>query len=184
MKKYYYSDGGERKGPLSLVELGLLPGLTADTLVWYEGLSDWVRADELSELSEVIGSAVSAKSSKSNLLPKESKWGKWVLWVLVLAFIIVVGRASNSSLAKIFLWICLAIGIGIIRYVISIVLSLLRRSAASEHLDPQLESIKRGVGCLTAVAVFPIIVGMIVVVLFLTLGLFGNLFGGIFGNIE
>jgi hypothetical protein len=181
MRKYYYSESGERKGPDTIEELKLIEGFSAGTLVWYEGLSDWVRADELSELSGVFAPAVSAKSAKSNLLPKESKW---VLWVLVLAFIIVVGGASNSSLPKVILWICLAIGIVIIRYVLSIVLSLLRRSAASEHPNPQLESIKRGVGCLTAVAVFPIVVGMIVVVLFLTFGLFGNLFGGIFGNIE
>jgi hypothetical protein len=64
----------------------------------------------------------------------------------------------------------------------SIVLNLLRRSDPAENPDPQLESIKRGVGCLTAVAIFPIIVGMIVVVLFLTFGLFSNFFRGIFGN--
>jgi hypothetical protein len=179
-RKYFYSDGVERKGPVTIEELKLIEGFSAGTLVCYEGSSDWVRADELSELSEVFGTATDAKPAKSNSESKKSM-GRWALGlILVFAFIGAVGQAS--SIPKAFLWICLAIGIVIIRYVMSIVLNLLRRSDPAENLDPQLESIKRGVGCLTAVAVFPIVLGMIAAVLFLTFGLFGNLFRGIFGN--
>jgi hypothetical protein len=183
MRKYYYSDGVDRVGPVTIEELKLIEGFSAVTLVWYEGLSDWVRAGDLSELSEVFG--VDAKSAKSNSASKELqvRWALGLGLVLGLILIIAVRQASYSNLPKIILWICLAIGIVIIRYVMSIVLSLLRRSDVSEHPDPQLESIKRGVGCLTAIAVFPTVLGMIVVVLFLTLGLFGNLFSGIFGDI-
>jgi uncharacterized membrane protein YhaH (DUF805 family) len=54
MKKYYYSNGVDRKGPVTLEELKSSADLRHDTLVWYEGLTGWVRADELEELSEVF----------------------------------------------------------------------------------------------------------------------------------
>jgi uncharacterized membrane protein YhaH (DUF805 family) len=53
MRKYFYSNGADSKGPLSLVELGLLPELTPATLVWYDGLDEWMRADGLPELSDI-----------------------------------------------------------------------------------------------------------------------------------
>jgi hypothetical protein len=54
MRKYYYSNGVNRVGPVSLLELRSLPEVTAGTLVWYEGLPSWVRADSLPELSGVV----------------------------------------------------------------------------------------------------------------------------------
>lgn len=51
MRKYYYSVGIGRKGPLTLEELKSSGELTPATLVWYEGLPSWVRADALPELS-------------------------------------------------------------------------------------------------------------------------------------
>jgi TM2 domain-containing membrane protein YozV len=54
MRKYYYSNGVNRVGPVSLGELRSLLDLRPDTLVWYEGLPGWVRAAEVSELSDVF----------------------------------------------------------------------------------------------------------------------------------
>lgn len=50
---YYYSTGGHQIGPISLDEL-LTKDIKRDTLVWKEGLADWVRASELPELANVL----------------------------------------------------------------------------------------------------------------------------------
>jgi hypothetical protein len=57
MRKYYYIVGQDRVGPLTLLELKLVKGLTPGTLVWYDGLPAWVRAGEVSELSSVFASS-------------------------------------------------------------------------------------------------------------------------------
>jgi hypothetical protein len=99
MKKYYYStDGGERKGPVTLEELKLIEGFSAGTLVWYEGLSDWVRAEEL---SDVFAPAVEAKPAKSKSESKKSIG----MWALGLAVIYAVVQASYSDLPKMRDWI-------------------------------------------------------------------------------
>jgi hypothetical protein len=52
MKKYYYSNGVDQRGPVALAELKSVAVFGAGTLVWYAGLPEWVRAVELPELSE------------------------------------------------------------------------------------------------------------------------------------
>jgi uncharacterized membrane protein YhaH (DUF805 family) len=54
MSKYYYSVGEDRVGPVTLGELKLVSGLSPETLVWYEGLSKWLRAGDVAELSELF----------------------------------------------------------------------------------------------------------------------------------
>ena len=49
MKKYFYSDGNEKHGPLSLDELKQ-EKITNDTLIWFEGLDDWTKAKYVLEL--------------------------------------------------------------------------------------------------------------------------------------
>jgi uncharacterized membrane protein YhaH (DUF805 family) len=65
MRKYYYSIGGTRLGPVTLGELKLVNGLTPETLVWYEGLSSWVRAGDIAELSELFASVSPVSSERS-----------------------------------------------------------------------------------------------------------------------
>jgi hypothetical protein len=50
MAQYYYTDGKERYGPFSLEELQL-KNITPTTLVWKEGMADWMPASQLSELT-------------------------------------------------------------------------------------------------------------------------------------
>lgn len=50
---YYLWIEGVKKGPLAFDEL-IDKGLCADTLVWREGLTDWVKASELDELAELL----------------------------------------------------------------------------------------------------------------------------------
>jgi uncharacterized membrane protein YhaH (DUF805 family) len=54
MRKYYYSNGVDRRGPFTLGELKLVMDLHPESLVWYQGLSGWIRAGDVSELSDVF----------------------------------------------------------------------------------------------------------------------------------
>jgi len=53
MKKYFYSDGEEKFGPFSMEELRN-ENITKDTLIWFEGLEDWVQAKAISEFEEIF----------------------------------------------------------------------------------------------------------------------------------
>src|SRR2546428_4847826 len=56
---WYYMDNGERKGPVDDNEFGRLANIgqmTADTLVWREGLSDWQPYQAVSGQSAVATS--------------------------------------------------------------------------------------------------------------------------------
>ena len=53
MVQYYYTDGKERFGPLTIEELKQ-KSITPDTLVWKEGLPDWVPANTLSDLKDLF----------------------------------------------------------------------------------------------------------------------------------
>lgn len=53
MKKYFYSDGKEKLGPLGLEELKE-ENIANDTLIWFEGLDDWTPASELEEMKPIL----------------------------------------------------------------------------------------------------------------------------------
>lgn len=53
MKKYFYSDGKEKHGPLSLEELKQ-EEIANDTLIWFEGLDDWTRAQDIDEMKPIL----------------------------------------------------------------------------------------------------------------------------------
>lgn len=51
MSKYYYVDGqGQRKGPFRVEQMQNL-NLDPNTLVWANGMTDWVKASSISELN-------------------------------------------------------------------------------------------------------------------------------------
>ena len=50
---YYYSDGQQQIGPISKDELKL-KGITKETLVWREGLSEWTKAGEVEDLADLF----------------------------------------------------------------------------------------------------------------------------------
>lgn len=50
MRKYFYSDGKEKHGPLTFDELVHEKSVSINTLVWFEGLSDWTKAIEVDEI--------------------------------------------------------------------------------------------------------------------------------------
>ena len=53
MKKYFYSDGKEKQGPFSFEELKN-ENITRETLIWFEGLEDWIPAKDIKEIEEIL----------------------------------------------------------------------------------------------------------------------------------
>lgn len=51
MRKYFIHDGQVKKGPFNLEELKGLK-LKKETLVWYEGLKEWIKAADLEDLND------------------------------------------------------------------------------------------------------------------------------------
>lgn len=56
MSQYYYTDGSERFGPFSVEELRD-KNLTKETMVWKEGLPDWVPAGNLADLQSLFSAS-------------------------------------------------------------------------------------------------------------------------------
>ena len=53
MAQYYYTDGKERYGPFTLEQLRER-NIKADTLVWKEGMADWLPARQVTELESLL----------------------------------------------------------------------------------------------------------------------------------
>lgn len=53
MKKYFYSNGIDKEGPVTLEELKQI-GLEPKTLIWHDGLEDWKFADCIDEFKEIL----------------------------------------------------------------------------------------------------------------------------------
>ncbi|HHW80994.1 MAG TPA: DUF4339 domain-containing protein [Bacteroidales bacterium] len=53
MKKYFYSDGTNKFGPFSIDELRE-KNITEETLIWFQGLSEWLPARNFSELNDIF----------------------------------------------------------------------------------------------------------------------------------
>ena len=55
----YYSDGLNKLGPFTLEELRL-KALSPDSKIWYDGMTDWKRADQIDELKSLFSSGLSS----------------------------------------------------------------------------------------------------------------------------
>jgi hypothetical protein len=55
MKKYFTHDGTNQHGPFSVADLQTQK-ISRQTLVWFDGMSDWTKAEEIEELTEVFKS--------------------------------------------------------------------------------------------------------------------------------
>lgn len=53
--KYYYNDGTNRFGPMSVEKL-LISDINAKTLVWCDGMTEWIEAGEVPEIAEALKS--------------------------------------------------------------------------------------------------------------------------------
>ena len=59
MKNYYYEFNGEQTGPVSLETLKNA-GITADTLIWCEGMTQWQPASQVAEVAACIAPSLSS----------------------------------------------------------------------------------------------------------------------------
>jgi uncharacterized membrane protein YhaH (DUF805 family) len=53
MRKYFYSNGQEKEGPVTFEELRNLD-INPDTLIWHEGMDTWKVAKFIDELQEIL----------------------------------------------------------------------------------------------------------------------------------
>jgi Flp pilus assembly protein TadD len=87
--QYYIGFGNERRGPFELDQL-LAHGVQPETLVWHQGLTNWVRAVEVAEIKELLISTRPPVPSDTGSRRKASRplWrSPVVLGAVVLLFI-------------------------------------------------------------------------------------------------
>lgn len=53
MTRFYYSDGKDKHGPLSLEQLQNEP-IDGETLIWFQGLNHWTPASEVEEMKSIL----------------------------------------------------------------------------------------------------------------------------------
>lgn len=53
MKKYFYSDGTNNFGPFTIEELKE-KGITRETMIWFQELGEWKKADTIQELNDLF----------------------------------------------------------------------------------------------------------------------------------
>ena len=53
MKKYFYSDGTTNFGPFTIEELKE-KGITRETMIWFQELGEWKKADTIQELNDLF----------------------------------------------------------------------------------------------------------------------------------
>jgi uncharacterized membrane protein YhaH (DUF805 family) len=53
MKKYFYSNDNQKNGPYSFEELKN-ENIKKETLIWFEGLDDWTKAEYVLEIKEIL----------------------------------------------------------------------------------------------------------------------------------
>lgn len=65
MSQYYYTDGKERFGPFTLEQLRER-NITGDTLVWKEGMADWMPAKNVAEFQSLLFPSDTFQTSSTN----------------------------------------------------------------------------------------------------------------------
>lgn len=93
MKHYFISNDGIKKGPLSLEALQE-ETILKNTLIWREGLKDWVKAENVEELKELIISFPPPISEPPSLIYDENyvndSQRESVLFVAIVLIIITI----------------------------------------------------------------------------------------------
>lgn len=67
MRRYFYSKGQEKEGPVTLEQLKEM-GIQPKTLIWHEGLEDWKEALDIEELKELFELSPPPLDPKTNPL--------------------------------------------------------------------------------------------------------------------
>ncbi len=113
-QKYYLHNGKDQTGPFSIEELKE-KNITAETHVWFEGASEWVKAGSVPELKEVLSrggantpppftpQAPPPIQKREEQQPKikedgYSKFGKVLRWTGILGLLAIVGFVGLNYL--------------------------------------------------------------------------------------
>ncbi len=106
MKKYYIIKNNLQQGPFTIEELYHV-NISKSTLIWAEGLDDWINADKIDELKEVFmkkppaiptsANANEDKQSLSGVLMKSKAIIVLMLFGVFLIFIGFEGIVKTSS---------------------------------------------------------------------------------------
>ncbi|MBL4664098.1 MAG: DUF4339 domain-containing protein [Flavobacteriaceae bacterium] len=110
MKKYYLQNGTEQYGPFDISELNT-KNITRKTLVWYEGIPDWIVAEKIKELLELFEHSMPPPiKNKTSIVSSESKKKKaskkivknlvplvLIIGAFVIAFVVITLVTYNSS---------------------------------------------------------------------------------------
>jgi hypothetical protein len=70
MRMYFYFNGEEKEGPLTLEELKL-KDIQPKTLIWYEGLDDWTPAGDVADMNPILEISPPSILSEKNKEPTE-----------------------------------------------------------------------------------------------------------------
>jgi len=101
MDLYYYLDkNGQQQGPVLASELSKY-GVTRNTLVWKQGMSDWQTADSISELSSILLSTTtySLPNNVSKKSTSDSAGDATVIILKIIATIIILAVALWLAIA-------------------------------------------------------------------------------------
>ncbi len=101
MQKFFIHFQGQQLGPFSLEELKQ-KGITRNTMVWFDGLSEWKEAKDVYELSDLFRNqpppfekntthSNSTSESTTNKEIQGNKGSSWFIWSLVIICVIIVG---------------------------------------------------------------------------------------------
>jgi hypothetical protein len=87
MKKYFYSDGVQKHGPFSLEELKG-EGIREDTLIWFEGLEDWIPARKIEEILSFFALQIPPLPGKTSVVRaiQRNRNGfvmAWLIWGII-----------------------------------------------------------------------------------------------------
>ncbi len=69
MTNYFIRDGGNEVGPLTMRQLKL-KSINKDTLIWFAGLEEWTKAEQVCELRILFRTNVSPSPFSKNRLNK------------------------------------------------------------------------------------------------------------------
>lgn len=105
MKQYYYLNGIDRIGPLTKEQL-LSEPIKADTLIWYEGMTQWKPFVQIPEFkarnepppvpTDILD--FEKNHNQSSLIPSRRQVGLYLLWAVVLVVLFLLTKTDNDFL--------------------------------------------------------------------------------------
>jgi hypothetical protein len=107
MKKYYYSDGIDKFGPVSFDELKQ-KNITNDTLIWFQGLDKWTPAKNLEEIKPILDLVLSPitilekepeplEKESNSIQPTPKKKKNYILPIVIILILLVVSYLYYST---------------------------------------------------------------------------------------